>query len=204
MNHKYAKLLLAATLVLLLTPNIAAEEPPASDTNELEQTNKHSQSHQSNKKSKNTESEIRDVDLENKVILPNFQGEGVDKFIKWFFRQLVYPNAAKNYNIEGSVEVKFSIEPDGTLSNIEILFSSAQCFSEEVIRVLKQSPKWTPATDLDGEPIIFTYTFPVGFKLRHEEEIPYQQPERSRNYEQGLNNNSSIKPESISRHQRRY
>lgn len=48
----------------------------------------------------------------------------------------------------------FSIMPDGTIGLINIQGQASQAVRNEIYRVLRESPRWTPAT-LSGKPTIY-------------------------------------------------
>jgi protein TonB len=64
------------------------------------------------------------------------------------------------------VTSQFTIEEDGSISDIRILRSSNEILSKETIRVIKESNsvKWTPGR-MDGNIVKVTLTFPVMFVL---------------------------------------
>jgi protein TonB len=65
---------------------------------------------------------------------------------------------------EGRVIVSFVVEKDGTLTNFKIEKGFRKEFDEEAIRVLKKSPKWTPARK-NNIPVRVRYIVPVTFAL---------------------------------------
>lgn len=64
----------------------------------------------------------------------------------------------------GTVYLKFIVEKDGTLTNIEIGRGVSQLLDAEAIRVVSLMPNWTPATQ-NGEPVSVHYTLPINFRL---------------------------------------
>ncbi len=76
--------------------------------------------------------------------MPKFQGGDLGAFRNWVQTRLVYPRMAQENNVQGKVIIQFVIEHDGTLTNIEEKASPDRSLTEEVIRVLKSAPKWTP------------------------------------------------------------
>lgn len=97
---------------------------------------------------------------------PGFQGGDLNTFRNWVQSRLTYPPLAAENNIQGRVTVTFVIERDGTLTNIQVLQSPDDMLSEEAIRILKKSPKWSPARQRD-QAVRFRYTLPVEFKLQN-------------------------------------
>lgn len=62
-----------------------------------------------------------------------------------------FPREALELGIEGRVVASFVVEPDGTVSSVRIIRSPDPILSREVVRVLAESPKWTPGSK-GGEP----------------------------------------------------
>lgn len=63
-------------------------------------------------------------------------------------------------NLKGKVYVSFIVETNGTLSDIKILRDIGYGTGEEAIRVLKLSPRWTPAKR-DNKYVRWNYSFPI-------------------------------------------
>lgn len=96
--------------------------------------------------------------------MPTFQGGDLNVFRNWVQGQLKYPIIAQENGISGQVTVTFVIERDGSLTNIQVLQSPDRSLSEETIRVLKESPKWTPGKQRNT-PVRVRYNLPVIFRL---------------------------------------
>ncbi|MFI3278666.1 MAG: energy transducer TonB [Rikenellaceae bacterium] len=97
-------------------------------------------------------------------VMPAFQGGGLDAFHRWVQEKVVYPVIAQENGISGRVILTFVIEKNGDLTNIQILQTPDRSLSEEATRVLKSSPKWTPARQ--GTQVVrVKYTLPVIFNL---------------------------------------
>lgn len=95
---------------------------------------------------------------------PLFQGKSWETFPVWVMENIKYPENARRNNIQGRVMVGFIIEKDGTLSNIEVLSDTDEDLNREAVRVIKSSPKWTPARQL-RRPVRMRYQIPVTFRL---------------------------------------
>ncbi|MBR3090026.1 MAG: TonB family protein, partial [Prevotella sp.] len=61
------------------------------------------------------------------------------------------------------VVVSFFVEPDGSLSDIELVRKVAPELDEEVLRVVKAMPKWIPASQ-NNTPIRAKFTMPITFR----------------------------------------
>ncbi len=98
--------------------------------------------------------------------MPSFQGGDLGTFRNWVYGQLVYPPAAVAKIVQGEVTLKWVIEKDGTLTNIEETGSADRLLSGEAIRVLKLSPRWTPGMH-HGKPVRVCYIMPIEFVLQN-------------------------------------
>jgi protein TonB len=61
-----------------------------------------------------------------------------------------------------TVQVRFSVAEDGSVTQFEIIQSGGTAFDNEVIRVLKKMPKWKPAVQ-NGKNVPVMFTQPVTF-----------------------------------------
>ena len=77
---------------------------------------------------------------------------------------LQYPQAAKDNGIEGVVCVIFMVNADGSIGNIKIKRMIDPDLESESIRLVKNMPKWNPATD-NGTPVESQAEVDVAFTL---------------------------------------
>ena len=96
---------------------------------------------------------------------PSFQGGDANTFSKWVNSKLVYPEIAKEIGVQGRVVLQFTVNPDGSVSNVKVLRGVDASLDKEAVRVVSSSPKWTPGKQRDRA-VKVTYTFPVIFQLR--------------------------------------
>ena len=96
--------------------------------------------------------------------LPTFMGGSANRFSYWVNAHLEYPEIAKENKIQGRVLVQFTVDTDGSVTNVKVLEGSDPSLNKEAVRVVSNSPKWTPGTQ-DGKPVRVSYTFPVIFSL---------------------------------------
>lgn len=59
-------------------------------------------------------------------------------------KNLRYPEQAKTNKVDGRVTVEFTVEPNGTLTNFIIIRGIGSGCDEELIRLIKEGPKWVP------------------------------------------------------------
>jgi len=68
--------------------------------------------------------------------------------------------------IQGKVFIKFVVEKDGSITNIEVIRGMHSAFDNEVVRLIEKMPKWQPA-QYNGKPVRSYFTLPVTFILKH-------------------------------------
>ena len=96
---------------------------------------------------------------------PKFQGGDANDFSKWVNSKLNYPEIAKENGVQGRVVLQFTVNPDGSVSNVKVLRGVDASLDKEAVRVVSSSPKWEPGRQRDRA-VKVTYTFPVIFQLR--------------------------------------
>lgn len=96
--------------------------------------------------------------------MPTFNGGDAGTFSLWVIEHLKYPDEMKTQRIEGRVITQFVITETGELADITILRSPDTLASEEVLRVVRNAPAWTPAK-VGGKPVPTRFLFPVVFAL---------------------------------------
>ena len=90
---------------------------------------------------------------------PTFPG-GMEAFYKFVAQNYKISDEASNVKLKGKVYIIFTVEKDGSLSEIKNLKDIGYGTGEEAIRVLKMSPKWIPGK-LNNEPVRTQYSLPI-------------------------------------------
>lgn len=98
--------------------------------------------------------------------MPSFMGGDLATFRNWVMSKLRYPQIAQENGISGRVFLEFVVEKDGSLTKIRVLQSPDQSLSDEAVRVLKLSPKWTPGQQR-SQSVRVKYTLPVDFRIQN-------------------------------------
>jgi len=96
---------------------------------------------------------------------PSFMGGDANEFSKWIGKNLQYPEVARENGVSGRVVLQFTIETDGTLTNVKVLRGVDPSLDKEAVRVVSSSPKWKPGKQRDRA-VRVSYNFPVVFQLR--------------------------------------
>lgn len=95
--------------------------------------------------------------------VPEFPG-GQKALFEYVSNNVHYPKSLYDTNITGRVICQFSIQPDGTITDIEVVRSLGYPeFDKEAIRVISEMPKWVWNRD-PGEYAPMRYTLPIDFK----------------------------------------
>ena len=94
--------------------------------------------------------------LEEMTVKPEFPG-GVLAFYKFILTNFKVPAELKS---GGKVFLTFIVEKDGSLSEFEIVKDLGFGTADEIIRVLKLSPKWIPGKE-NNEIVRVKYSLPV-------------------------------------------
>ncbi len=117
---------------------------------------------------------------------PTFQGQRYFSFNDWVRSQARYPEEASAKQVEGWVQVNYTVGLDGTITNVTSVGTTDKILIDEVIRVVKSSPKWEPPRNSEvDEP--FTSNLNLKFKLPDQigEEEPFVVVEQMPQYPGG-------------------
>ncbi len=101
------------------------------------------------------------VSMENP---PTYPG-GMDKFYKYLGDNIKYPPMAAENNVNGKVLVSFTVEKDGSLTDLKVERKLGYGTDEEAMRVLKLSKRWNPGMQ-NGKPVRVKYNIPISFNLQ--------------------------------------
>jgi len=96
--------------------------------------------------------------------MPTFRGGDFNKFRDWIYNRTNYPQAAIDAKIEGTVYLTFIVEKDGTVTNVTVLKGVNPLLDEEAIKVISESPKWSPGLQR-GQPVRVRFQIPLSFNL---------------------------------------
>jgi protein TonB len=89
---------------------------------------------------------------------------GLQAMMKFLNRNIKYPASAKRMGIEGRVFVKFIVDKDGGISQMEVLKGINADLDKEAMRVIKMMPPWKPGKQ-NGRAVKSQFVLPVYFKL---------------------------------------
>lgn len=95
---------------------------------------------------------------------PLFKG-GIQAFSELIVSRLIYPPSCKINGIEGRVVVRFLVDIDGSVSDVQIIKAIDPDLDREALRVFEKAPKWTPGK-MHNQVVKVRYVMPIIFELR--------------------------------------
>ena len=95
---------------------------------------------------------------------PSFPG-GTNALNTFIASNLKYPVWAQEKGIQGRVVVKFIVEKDGSICNVEVDRSVSPSLDNEAMRVVKAMPKWIPG-QINGKAVKVECSHPFVFRLQ--------------------------------------
>jgi TonB family protein len=100
--------------------------------------------------------------------LPEFPG-GPSEMMRFLASNTRYPQEAMDNNIQGRAYISFTVEKDGSISEVESAAPLGRevnkLLLEEAIRVIKKMPNWKPGFQR-GKTVRVRYTVPINFRIR--------------------------------------
>ncbi|GAB3002585.1 M56 family metallopeptidase [Cyclobacterium sediminis] len=90
--------------------------------------------------------------------------EGMQGWNKYLSQNLKYPQSARDQKLEGTVYLQFIINKEGKLINPTVIKSVDPDLDAEALRVIKNSPDWTPGKQ-KGKDVNVKINLPIRFKL---------------------------------------
>ncbi|MEO5600703.1 MAG: energy transducer TonB [Cyclobacteriaceae bacterium] len=97
-------------------------------------------------------------------VMPAYEG-GVEGIMKFIQKKIRFPRAPKSQGIEGTVYVRFIVNGDGSVSDVEVIKGVHPDYDKEAIRVISQLPSWKGGSH-NGMPVSVRMVLPIKFNLR--------------------------------------
>jgi len=97
--------------------------------------------------------------------MPTFPG-GDPELMKFIYANIVYPEIAKENNIQGRVILRFCVTFKGGVDQVQVLKPVDPALDNEAVRVIKMLPPWKPGKQ-GGKPVNVWYSVPVTFQLKN-------------------------------------
>lgn len=96
--------------------------------------------------------------------MPQFPG-GQDALFKFIAQNLKYPKDAVEMDIQGKVYVRFIVEADGRVTNVNVVRGIHSSLDNEAVRVVNSMPEWKPGKQ-NGKDVRVQFTLPINFSLK--------------------------------------
>lgn len=93
--------------------------------------------------------------------MPSFNGN----LMEYLGKNLRYPEAARDADIEGRVVVQFIVDENGRISNAKVIRGIGAGCDEEALRVVYKMPRWKAGRQND-KPTKVMLTLPIIFQLQ--------------------------------------
>lgn len=103
--------------------------------------------------------------------MPIYPG-GDAQMIKDIHAKIIYPPFEKENNIQGVVMVEFTVEKDGSLTDLKVIrtITGSKNLDEAALNTIKKLKAFIPAKQ-NGNPVRLRMTVPVRFTLREDIEV---------------------------------
>lgn len=103
-------------------------------------------------------------------VMPTFMGGDLLTFRNWVMQNVRYPAEALEKKIEGNVIMQFVVNREGYIAadGVKVLQSDHQLLSEEVMRIMSLSPRWSPGIQA-GKTVSVSFTLPISFQIPESE-----------------------------------
>ncbi len=86
------------------------------------------------------------------------------EYLNFLFFNINYPQNCVENDIQGKVFVSFVVQPNGTITTVEIAKSVHPELDKEAQRIVNYYPNWSPAT-MNSVPVPVKVVSPISFKL---------------------------------------
>lgn len=93
---------------------------------------------------------------------------GYAEMMKYFGKNMRYPEIALQAGIEGKANMQFVVEKNGSISNVNVQTGVRNCpeCDKEATRVIKAMPQWKPGK-INGRVVRSYYSMPIAFKIKN-------------------------------------
>ena len=112
------------------------------------------------------------------VVSENAEFPGGDVALSdWMRKNMKYPEECRKQGIQGRVVIKFVVNKDGSIVDLETVRSPHPALAEEGLRVVKSMPKWEPAKE-GGKVVRSRFNVPIMFRLDGGKKTQYTSPQK--------------------------
>ncbi len=97
--------------------------------------------------------------------MPEFPG-GMTALYEFLGDNLKYPEISKENGSQGKAYVRFTVEKDGSISNVEVIKGVDKFIDKEAMKVVNSMPQWKAGKQLN-KPVRVSFVLPLDFKLEN-------------------------------------
>ena len=96
-------------------------------------------------------------------VMPEFPG-GMPELMQYMVESIKYPKELQEANIAGKVFVRFVVDTEGKVGQVEVVKSLHEQLDAEAVRVISGMPDWTPGKK-DGKAVNVELVLPISYTL---------------------------------------
>ena len=97
-------------------------------------------------------------------VMPEYEG-GLEAMMKFLQKKIHYPRVPRQMLIEGTVYVRFLVNGDGSVSDVEVIRGIHPDCDREAMRVISMLPSWKGGSH-NGRPVSVRMVLPIKFELK--------------------------------------
>lgn len=97
-------------------------------------------------------------------VMPRYEGE-IEAMMKFIQKKIRYPNTPRKLGIDGTVYVRFVVNGDGTVTDVEVIKGVHPDYDKEAMRVISMLPSWKGGSH-NGKPVSVRMVLPIKFNLK--------------------------------------
>ena len=108
---------------------------------------------------------VKDPVRDFAAVMPQYEG-GLEAMMKFIQKKIRYPRAPRVMGIEGTVFIRFVINGDGSVSDVEVIKGVHSDYDKEAMRVISMMPSWKSGSQ-NGQPVAVRMVLPIKFNLKN-------------------------------------
>jgi periplasmic protein TonB len=97
-------------------------------------------------------------------VMPKYEG-GLEAMMKFIQKKIRYPRVPQQLGIQGTVYVRFVVNGDGSISDVEVVRGVHPDYDKEAMRVISMLPSWKGGSH-HGRPVKVRMVIPLKFNLQ--------------------------------------
>lgn len=97
-------------------------------------------------------------------VMPEYEG-GIEAMMKFIQKKIRYPRAPQAMGIDGTVYVRFVVNGDGSISDVQVIRGIHRDYDREAARVISLLPGWKGGRH-GGRPVPVRMVLPIRFNLQ--------------------------------------